>query len=287
MRICRRALTDTLNLQEEKQPLIHCISNLVTKNDLAQGILSYCGNPIIANGAEEVIEITSKSNGLYLNLENIDNDISVAMERALRSARRNSIPVVLDVMGMDSSFFRRETALGFLTRYKIDVLKGELSEIKRLTNNGAGLSTEEENTKEIRKDLEMRKKCRELAKMQKNIVVITGKEYYLTDGFSEFFISNGDKAFNKVCGINSILGGLITVGAAVSINKEQCVQSIIVALCTMGISQEISIQRKKEFEGAIALKQYLLDEISFIDSERLEKMSNIKYEFIRYKKYII
>lgn len=281
MQICMRALTDILNLQEEKQPLIHCISNLVNMNDLAQGILCYNGNPIVANGAEEVMEITSRAKGLYLNLGNLDNSIICSMERSLRVARRNDIPVVLDVMGMDSSFFRRETTMGFLARYKIDVLKGELSEIKRLINRDIGLNADDSIETEIRKDWQIRKELRLLARRHNNILIVTAEECYLTDGFSEFFITNGDKSFNKVCGISSILGGLITVGTAVARSKEENIQAILMAICTVGISEELAVQRRKNNEGIFTLKQYLLDEISFISYEKLSDMSKVKYEFIR------
>ena len=132
MKISIEALTEVLNLQKEKQPLIHCISSMVTMNDLAQGILSYNGKPIMAPGIDEVGEITASANALLINLGTLDSNRVEAMEKSLRIASRKNKPVVLDVVGVDISFFRREISLVFLTRYKIDVIKGNVSEIKVL-----------------------------------------------------------------------------------------------------------------------------------------------------------
>ena len=132
MKISIESLTEILNLQKEKQPLIHCISSMVTMNDLAQGILSYNGKPIMALGIDEVGEITTSAKALLINLGTLDSNRIAAMEKSLRIASRKNRPVVLDAVGVDISFFRREIALIFLTRYKIDVIKGSISEIKSL-----------------------------------------------------------------------------------------------------------------------------------------------------------
>lgn len=107
MQIGIRALDESLSLQK-KHPLIHCISNSVSAKDLAQGILCYNGNPIVANSTEEAPDVTSKCDCLLINLEDLNGAIVETMEKSIRVARRKGIPIVLDITGVNFSFLERK-----------------------------------------------------------------------------------------------------------------------------------------------------------------------------------
>lgn len=300
MKISIKSLTEILSLQKEKKPIIHCISSIVTMNDLAKGILSYNGKSIMAPSIDEVGEIITKSDGLLINLGTLDDKRVVAMEKALRIATRKNKPVVLDAVGVDISFFRKEIALIFLTRYKIDAIKGNVSEIKSLLDKKTKKSKDAKETKEgsrnndivsdevvkdytIKSDCEIRERMRAFSKIYKTILVVTGNfsESYVTDGFSEFFISNGNDEFEKVVGVNSILGGLIAVAASIARTNAEKVQAILIAIMTMGVSQELAYDKVGEVAGVMTLKNTLIDEISLIDNKKLWRMGKVVYVFKR------
>lgn len=298
MKISIEALTEVLNLQKEKQPLIHCISSMVTMNDLAQGILSYNGKPIMAPGIDEVGEITASANALLINLGTLDSSRVEAMEKSIRIASKKNKPIVLDAIGVDISFFRREIALVFLTRYKIDVIKGNVSEIKALLEKKPKknkehkeiIESKEQNRNNeneefvkntIKDDYEIREQMREFSKKYKSILIATGNENYITDGFSEFFINNGNDEFDKVVGVDSILGGLISVGVAVARTNAEKVQAVLIATMTMGVSKELAYEKREKKQGLISLKNSLIDEISLINNKKLESMGKISYIFKR------
>ena len=52
----------------ERRPLIHCINNYVTANDVANLLLACGASPIMADEPEEVLESTARCAGLCLNL---------------------------------------------------------------------------------------------------------------------------------------------------------------------------------------------------------------------------
>ncbi|MBU3108794.1 hydroxyethylthiazole kinase [Clostridium gasigenes] len=298
MKISIEALTEVLNLQKEKQPLIHCISSMVTMNDLAQGILSYNGKPIMAPGIDEVGEITASANALLINLGTLDSSRVEAMEKSIRIASKKNKPIVLDAIGVDISFFRREIALVFLTRYKIDVIKGNVSEIKALLEKKPKknkehkeiIESKEQNRNNeneefvkntIKDDYEIREQMREFSKKYKSILIATGNEDYITDGFSEFFINNGNNEFDRVVGVDSLLGGLISVGVAVARTNAEKVQAVLIAIMTMGVSKELAYEKMDKKQGLISLKNSLIDEISLINNKKLEAMGKISYIFKR------
>lgn len=301
MKISIEAVTEIFNLQKEKEPLIHCISSVVTMNDLAQGILSYNGKPIMAPGIDEVGEITSSANALLINLGTLDNNRIAAMEKSLRIASRKNIPVVLDAVGVDISLLRREIALVFLSRYKIDVIKGNISEIRAIlekktkknkepkeykVNKGYKNSEDEKTNDEliesnIKDNSEIRERMRVFAKRYKTILIVTSNENYVTDGFSEFFIENRNDKFNKVVGLDGILSGLICVGVSVARTNAEKVQAVLIAIMTMSVSKEIAYSKNKDNYGLMSLKNSLIDEISLIDNEKIESMGKISYVFKR------
>ena len=65
MQIGTYALEEGLKLIKSKNPLIYCISNLITLKELTKGILAYNGIPIISNNLEQLDEKILKVNVFF------------------------------------------------------------------------------------------------------------------------------------------------------------------------------------------------------------------------------
>ncbi|GAA0083905.1 hypothetical protein UT300007_03440 [Clostridium sp. CTA-7] len=281
MQIGIRALDESLNLQQKKHPLIHCISNLVTARDLAQGILCYNGNPLISNSIEEASDITSECESLLINLEDLNSSKVDAIEKSLRVARRKRIPVVLDIMGISFSFFRREVALRFISRYNINVVKGKLEDFNVLFHSNDKLKNKNFDETKLMEDIEIRVELRSFSRRYNTIVVVQSEDYYLTDGFSEFHVDGYPDKFSNILGIQSILCGLISVGVAAASNNEQIFRAVLVAIMTIAVSEKIVIQKNLKPENKVWLKEYLLDEIENINADKLNRLAKVDYSFVR------
>lgn len=281
MQIGIRALDESLNLQKKKNPLIHCISNSVSAKDLAQGILCYNGHSIFSNSTEESPDITSKCDCLLINLEDLNAARVDIIEKAIRVARRKGIPVVLDIMGVDFSFFRKEIALRFINRYNINVVKGKLEEFKVLIQSDDKLKNKDFTSSRVKENIEVRVSLRSFSKRFNIITVVQCEDYYLTDGFSEFYLEGERERFNNIFGVESILCGLISVGVASASNNEQIFRAVLVAIMTIAVSEKIAVQKNLKPEKNIWLKEYLLDEIENINSEKLNRLAKVEYSFVR------
>ena len=110
-------------------PLIHCITNPISIHDCANMILAVGARPIMAEHPEEVEEITEVSSALMLNLGNITDARIISMQRALSTANRKNIPVLLDLVGVTCSQLRRSFAKQLLSQGVFSVIKGNISEI--------------------------------------------------------------------------------------------------------------------------------------------------------------
>ena len=80
----------------EKRPVIHHLTNYVTAGDCANITLCAGASPVMADEAEEVVEISSNADALVLNLGTIAKAKMQAMETAAAAAKNKGIAVVLD-----------------------------------------------------------------------------------------------------------------------------------------------------------------------------------------------
>lgn len=280
MQIGINALEEGLKLIKNKNPLIYCISNLVGITELAKGILAYNGSPVISNCLDQIEDKDFTNQCILLNTDNLDTDKLDAMEKYLRVAYKKRIPVVLDMMGINNSFFQKEAVLRFINRYNINVLKGNLQEFKTLFNEEYKeevLCNDNEEDK-IKKDLDFRIKLRDFSRRNDTIIVLEKNYYYITDGFSEFYIDSKERASDRVDIDRGFLSGLIAVGIGSSNNKEQRFKLVLLASMTMAISEGL-VQNRTCIRGS--KKEALIEEIGKIDVEKLSKLSKIDYLFVR------
>lgn len=278
MQIGIRALDESLNLQKKKKPLIHCISNLVAQEDLEEGILSFNGRVLFSNSLKEALDVTEKCDCLFISLEGIEDNNIDNIEKSIRIARRKRIPILLDIIGINVSFFKRETALKFINRYNIDIISGKIEDFKIILEN-SHIDNSKINSLDIKNNINLRVGLRAFSRQSTSIVVIQCENYYITDGYSEFYIEKGSTK-NNILGIENILSGLITVGVASARNNEEKFKGVLVAIMTMAVSEKNAIQKKLDVKEN-NIKEYLLDEIRKITSEKINKVVKMDYFFVR------
>lgn len=278
MQIGTYALEEGLKLIKSKNPLIYCISNLIPLTELTKGILAYNGTPIISNRLEQIEEKDNANKCILLNTDSLDVEKLDIMEKYLRVAYKKGIPVVLDIMGINNSFFQKEVVLRFINRYNINVLKGNLQEFKTLFNEEYKEEVQSDEEDKTKKDIDFRIKLRDFSRRNDIIVVLEKNYYYITDGFSEFYIDSKERTLDKVDIGRGILSGLIAVGIGASTGKEQKFKSVLVASMTMVISEYLV---KNQSLNNVSKNELLIDEIKKIDVEKLNKLSKIDYLFVR------
>ena len=108
--------TSLINLRKQS-PLVHAITNSVTSSRVADIILSTGARPMMSDFSMEAQEITKNSQALLINLGMLNEDKMKAIRLSLKTANENSIPVVLDPVGVASSKVRRDFANELLKNY--------------------------------------------------------------------------------------------------------------------------------------------------------------------------
>ena len=253
--------------------VVHCISNYVTANDMANTILASGMSPIMADDIEEVEEIVAIASSLLLNIGTLNTRTVDSMLLAGKKANTRGIPVVLDPVGVGASRFRQETIDRILREIDISLIKGNSSEIKNIYTkefSKSGVDTAQGDI--IREDnLESFIEIgRAVAKKYKTVVCITGPIDIVTDGDSLALVYNGNDYMEAITGTGCILGGLIA--GVIGANPDKVFESTILGLLFMGIGGDYA---KKYIEknqlGTISFRTSLIDNISRMEYKNIEE----------------
>lgn len=271
---------EKLNYQDifyniKKDPaMVHCITNYVTINDVANIILASGASPIMADDPLEVCEITKMCDSLVINMGTLKQNTVKSMLLAGKQANESGKLVVFDPVGVGASKFRKETAMKLLKEVHFDVIRGNISEIKTLcesSDNSYGVDADKEDV--VTKDNleEVIKMAKDLAKKADAVIVITGKTDLATDGRKVYCIRNGVPQMSRITGTGCMLDGVIAgfIGA----NKDKVLDAATTAVSAMGICGEYA---KEKAAGTGSFKVHLMDAMSNIDETWMERSSQIE-----------
>lgn len=259
-------------LVRSKTPLVHCITNYVTVNDVANILLACGGSPIMADDIVEVAEITAISNALLINIGTLNERTIESMICAGMVANKKNIPVILDPVGAGASNLRNITVKKLLNQVKMSVIRGNLSElsfIAGLNSNTRGVDSNESDN--INNPVEVAKT---VAKNFNAIVAITGAIDVVTDGKRVAKISNGVPLMRKVTGTGCMLSAVI--GAYIGAVSE-VFEATVTAISSMGIAGELALKRVTNL-GTGSFHIAIIDEISKINDDIIDDFKKVTYE---------
>lgn len=258
---------------KSKKPLVHSITNYVTANDCANVILAIGGSPTMADYSKEVEGITEISSAVVLNMGIINDDMVEAMIKSGKKANELGIPVVFDPVGAGVATYRNEVSRKILSQIKIDVLRGNISEVKfigGLQSNNKGVDASESDMNICIED-EI-KIAKDIAKKLNCTVAITGATDIISDGKRTAVLNNGTKMLSNVTGTGCMTSAL--TGAFCGISSDYFIAAIA-GVISMGIAGEIS----EEKNGKIGLGSFhigIIDAVSNLNSNIIKSKAKIE-----------
>ena len=269
--------TSTLNQIRAASPLIHCITNYVTVNDVANVLLAIGARPIMADDPEEVEEITTLCAGLCLNIGTLNARTIPSMLAAGKRARALGHPVVLDPVGAGASRLRTATALRILEEVRPTLIRGNISEVRTLavgtgTTQGVDANTADAVTEEnLAAAAEL---LRAFAARTEAIVAVTGAIDLLTDGETCYAVRNGRAEMSRVTGTGCQLSAL--TAAALAAVPVRPLDAALTAVVLMGVAGEIAWSRMGAGDGNAAYRTKIIDAICCMDEEMLMRRAQVE-----------
>ena len=249
----------------KEKPLIHHITNWVTIYDCANITRAFGALPVMAHAKEESSDMTKIASALVLNIGTLTSSLIYSMILAGKGANEKGIPIVLDAVGVGATKFRDDKTFELLDKIRINIIKGNASEIAKLA--GKSVKTKGVESTEVKANLiDVAKK---LANKRKSTVVITGKQDIVTDGKRVYIIRNGHKMMGNIVGTGCMAASVI--GSFAAVEKDYTLASVA-ALSCFGIAGELAAIKSN---GPGSFKERFYDETFNLDSKTIKEMIKV------------
>ena len=263
----------------KRAPLMHCITNYVTVNDVANMVLASGGSPIMADGIYEVEDITGICDGLIINIGTLNERTIDSMLKAGKRANQLGHPVIFDPVGAGASAFRTETARRILDSIACSVIRGNASEIKTIAKGSHTTRGVDANIADQVSAAHLDEAVqwiKDLSLQLKAVVAMTGEIDIISDGKRAAIVKNGHPWMSRITGAGCMLDGVIGNFAAAC--SDQLLEAVSSAVAAEGICGENAYKKARQLgTGTSSFRTYLIDEMSLLTSEKLKGEQNIEF----------
>ncbi|MCL6570995.1 MAG: hydroxyethylthiazole kinase [Bacillus sp. (in: Bacteria)] len=262
------SLAAVLQKVREVNPLVHNITNVVVTNFTANGLLALGASPVMAYAVEEVADMARIASSLVLNIGTLNAQNVESMIIAGIAANQAEVPVIFDPVGAGATRYRTDTAQKIMKDVSVAVIRGNASEIANVVGDnweikGVDAGDAKGDIIELALTAAQKLKC---------VVVITGKEDVVTDGFKTYIVANGHPIMTKVTGMGCLLSSVI--GAFAGVEKD-LIRAAVAALAYYGIAGEKAAAKTVEI-GPGSFQIEFLNQLSLISSEDMNQISSFK-----------
>jgi len=249
-----------------QKPIVHHLTNWVTIYYCANIVKTLGASPVMAHAKEEVADMAKIASALVLNIGTLTVDFVEAMKIAAKSANEKGIPVILDVCGAGATELRDKKCFELLDEVKIDIIKGNSSEIARIS--GEDVKTKGVDAAHVEKDL--LGLAESLSEKRKSTVVVTGKEDIVVGNGKVYIVKNGHPMMTHVVGTGCMAASIMGTFAAV--------EHDYVYACTCGlICFEVAAEcAAKNASGPATFKEKLFDCLYNLDKKTIDEMQKVE-----------
>ena len=249
-----------------QKPVIHHLTNWVTIYDCANVVKVLGASPVMAHAQEEVAQMAKIASALVLNIGTLTVGFVEAMKTAAKSANEKGIPVVLDACGVGATQLRDKKCFELLDEAKIDIIKGNSSEIARVA--GEKVRTKGVDATQVDKDLI--EVARDLSKRRKCTVVITGEEDIVADTGKIYIINNGHPMMANIVGTGCMATSVIGAFAAVEPGLA------LAAACGLVCFEIAAECAAKSASGPGTFKEKMFDYLFHLDKNTINRMQKVE-----------
>ncbi len=250
-------IKNTVAKIKEKNPLILNITNDVTMDFIANGLLSLGASPVMSKAVQEIDDLLQLANSVVINLGTLDEKFITLCEYVCRVANQLDKPIVLDPVGAGASFYRTNTSLNLIKNYRIAIIRGNASEIVSLAGSmikskGVDSTVQSEFAIESAKIL---------SSSFDAAVVVSGKTDIIVDADSISHLNHGSSLMRQVTGMGCLLSATISAFHAVENNRYD---ASVLATAFYGLCGEKS---EKKSVGPASFKVNFIDQLNLIPED--------------------
>lgn len=243
----------------QARPLVHCITNYVTMEWVARGLLAAGARPIMARDAAESADVAAAAGALVLNLGTWSPDVHGAMLAAGKAANAQGIPVVLDPVGAGALKTRTRAALELLAEVKIAAVRGNAGEIAALAGVSGLVSGVDARGVGTRVAVVV---ARRATRQFGCVIAATGPVDVVSDGARTLEVKAGHPLMAQIPGAGCLATALIAAALGASPDQNQ-LTTVAEALLWAGTAGEAAAEATR---GPGSFAAAYLDTLAAADS---------------------
>ena len=237
---------------KHQNPLIINITNHVTMDFVANGLLSLGASPIMTQSTHEIDDLLMIASGVVINIGTLDDAFIELCNAVCHAANRLEKPITFDPVGAGASQYRTKTCRNLLEQFEFSIIRGNASEIMALAGT-------HQNTKGV--DANTATACavdsgRYLASHFNLTVAISGKTDAVIDAHRAELFERGSPLMPKITGSGCLLSAVVSAFDAVHDNPYEAVSAAVNFYAVCG---ELAAEQAN---GPGTFKPHFLDALS-------------------------
>ncbi|MBS4762221.1 hydroxyethylthiazole kinase [Carnobacteriaceae bacterium zg-ZUI252] len=193
-------------------PLVHCITNGITNEYVANALHAFGAKPIIVEDRRSIEQTVRMSDALFLNFGHLTNEKEAVIRDAMAVACTYQKPVVIDIVGIALNAGRYQLAMDLL-ELGPSVVKGNVSEMRHL----CGLATQARGIDSAKDDHEI-EAVNELLQAMRQLAKRYPQTTFLATGYIDIvanatecmLLKNGVPYLDRFSGSGDVVGALIS-----------------------------------------------------------------------------
>lgn len=200
---------------KQTKPLVLNITNDVTMDFVANGLLCLGASPIMSKGIQESADLLDITTSVVINPGTLDDNFIALSEQVCLLANTINKPIVLDPVGAGASLYRTSTCKRLLDTFDVAIIRGNASEIMALaghTRNTKGVDSTSETQHAI-------DSARALAQAYHLTVVISGETDAIVDVNKVEQFDRGSPLMPLITGSGCLLSAVVSAFDAVHPNR--------------------------------------------------------------------
>lgn len=221
----------------QARPLVHAITNLVTMDWVARGLLAAGARPVMARDPAEAGLMAGTAAALVLNLGTWSPEVHAAMLAAGQAANARGIPVVLDPVGAGGIETRTRAALDLLAHVRVAAIRGNAGEIGALAGR-PGLVSGVDDRSPGRHPRAAAQSARLAAVRHRCVVAATGPVDAVSDGTRTLEVRSGHPLLARIPGAGCLATALIAAGLAAVGTTPSPLDTVVQSLLLAGVAGE-------------------------------------------------
>ena len=243
-------------------PLVHCITNEVTCETVANALLYVGAKPIMASDFREFEELFQKTDSSLLNIGHLSEEREKSLIAASKLANKVQKPTVVDLVGYGVSRVRDQVGRS-LVEEKPSVVKGNISELRNFCNlpsyargvDGSELDQSDEAIEELIEAMQNL-----VRSYPQTTFLATGSQDIIVDQKHIWRLTNGVPALDRFTGTGDIVGALIAALLGSGVGTTDAVISAVSYFNLCG-------EQAKDEIGLAAFRQETLNQLSVLMEE--------------------